>query len=500
MNYFIGVDIGTTGIRAGLYDEEFILLGNGTGRSIIKSGPRKEIIQDPEDIYLETASAVRKAVESSGRDKRDIRCISFDGQMAGIMGVDDNFRAVIPYDSWLDTRCTEQVALLERKARREIIEKSGNIPSYNHGPKILWWKDNEPETFKKIKRFVQPAGYVAGRLCGLRADDAFIDWSYLHFSGFADNENLKWDEGLLDLFGVPVQKLPRIVSPVTVVGTADKKEADIFGLPTETAVAAGCGDTASCFFGTGALKQGIAIDVAGTASALALTIGGLVIDHEGLVFSSRSVKKDLWYSLSYLNGGGLNLEWYKETFGEGRGFAELDEEAKILPAGSEGLIFIPHLEGRGYPNNPDMRGQWRGFTRDHTSAHFYRSILEGTAYEYALYMRKILQLSSGRNENEGTAFIVRGVGGGAKSLIWNQIKADVLGCRYCTINRDDVSILGQGIIARAALGGIGDVSETVQRIVKPKEIFNPDKERHERYREIIPKYERMLAQYETGKE
>jgi xylulokinase len=500
MNCFIGVDIGTTGIRAGVYNEEFVLLGSGTGRSIIKSGPRKEIIQDPEDIYSETAGAVRKAIESAGVEKNNIKCISFDGQMAGIMGVDEHFRAVLPYDSWLDTRCTRQVALLERKAKREIIEKSGNIPSYNHGPKILWWKEHEPEIFNEIKRFVQPAGYVAGRICGLGADDAFIDWSYLHFSGFADTEHLKWDDGLLDLFGVPIRKLPRIVSPFTVIGTVKTSEADIFGLPKGIAVAAGCGDTASCFLGTGALKQGIAVDVAGTASALALTVSRLVVDLEGLVFSSRSVDKDLWYSLSYINGGGLNLEWYKDTFTAGKGFAELDEEAAALPAGSEGLIFIPHLEGRGYPNNPHMRGQWRGFTRRHTSTHFYRSILEGIAYEYALYMDKIVRLTYGPKEIDRPAFIVRGVGGGAKSRVWNQIKADVLGCQYCTITREDVSILGQGIIAQAAFAGMQDVTETVQRIVKPKEIFNPDIKRHERYREMIPEYERILAQYETGKE
>ena len=500
MNYFIGVDIGTTGIRAGVYNEEFDLLGSGTGRSIIKQGPRKEIIQDPEDIYLETAGAVNKAIRSSGVEKKHIRCISFDGQMAGIMGIDKNWSAVTPYDSWLDTRCSDQVVRIQSKAKDLVIEKTGNIPSYNHGPKILWWMEQQPETFRNIYSFIPPAVYVAGRLCDLSGKDAFVDWSYLHFSGFADTGSLDWDAELTSLFQVPKEKLPKIVSPFSIVGNVTRENAELYNLPENCHVAAGCGDTVSCFLGTGAVDRGMAVDVAGTASVFALAVDRFVPDHEGLVYTGRSVLKDIWYSMSYINGGGLNLDWYKDTFTAGMGFTELDEGAMGLPAGSEGLIFIPHLEGRGYPNNPGMRGQWRGFTRNHTSSHFYRSILEGTAYEYALYMEKIKQLTYGPKETDRPAFTVRGVGGGAKSRVWNQIKADVLGCQYCTITREDVSILGQGIIASAAFGGEKNITETVQHIVKPKEVFQPDRERHERYREMILKYEQMLAQYETAKE
>ena len=213
MKLFIGVDIGTTGIRAGVYDEEFTLLGQGSGKSVIRKGPNNEIIQEAEEIFLETASAVKKAIHSSKADRRNIACISFDGQMAGIMGIDKNWSAVTPYDSWLDTRCSEQVARMQSKAKDLVIEKTGNIPSYNHGPKILWWKEQQPETFKRIHSFIQPAAYVAGRLCGLSGDEAFMDWTYLHFSGFADNRNLRWDDDLLRLFDVPKQKLPGIVSP-----------------------------------------------------------------------------------------------------------------------------------------------------------------------------------------------------------------------------------------------------------------------------------------------
>jgi xylulokinase len=491
MNCFVGVDIGTTGIRAGVYDDELTLLASGAGRSFIKKGRYGEIIQDPEEIYRETADAVNSAIQSSKVRLGDIECISFDGQMAGIMGIDKEWRAVTPYDSWLDTRCSDQVDLLSRSARRTIIEKTGNIPSYNHGPKILWWKENVPEVFDRVVRFVQPSGWVAGRLCGLGGEDAFIDWSYLHFSTFADSKNLKWDKELLARFGVPQDKLPRIISPFTVIGKVNKQEAELFGIPEGVSVAAGCGDTISCFLGTGAIEDGIAVDVAGTASALSLTVSELVTDLEGLVFGARSVLQHLFYSMSYINGGGLNLEWYRDVFAPGKSFSALDEEIKRIPPGSEGLIFIPHLEGRGYPNNPDIRGQWRGFTRSHTREHFYRSILEGIAYEYALYKERIASLAGG-----SSSYIVRGVAGGSKSDVWNQIKADVLGCPYCTINRDDISTLGQAVVAAAAAGCLDDIIGTVKGIVKESRTFYPNKERHGLYQESIAGYKQMLSQYE----
>jgi xylulokinase len=490
MDCFVGVDIGTTGIRAGVYDEQLTLLGSGSGRYIIRKGPHGEVIQDTEEIYRETAAAVKDAVRSSGGGGENIRCISFDGQMAGIMGIDRNWKAVTQYDSWLDTRCSDQVALLTRSAKRDVIEKTGNIPSYNHGPKILWWKENDPEVFDRVASFIQPSGWVAGRLCGLSGKDAFVDWSYLHFSTFADSRNLKWDEKLLATFGVPQQKLPRIVSPFSIIGTVKKREAEIFGLTEGVCVAAGCGDTISCFLGTGAIEEGIAVDVAGTASALSLTVSGLVTDLDGLVFGARSVLQDLWYSMSYINGGGLNLEWYKDSFAGDKTFHELDTEAKNIPPGSDGLIFVPHLEGRGYPNNPDMRGQWRGFTRSHKPGHFYRSILEGIAYEYALYKERISSLA--RSE---TSYTVRGVAGGSKSEVWNQIKADVLGCPYCTINRDDISTLGQAAIAAAAKGYLDDIADTLKEIVKPDRTFFPDKKRHDLYQERIVGYKKMLLEY-----
>jgi len=487
MKVFIGVDLGTTGIRAGVYREDFKLLGIGYGKSIIKKGARGELYQEPEEMYSEAALSVSNVLKEAGVQGSEVACISFCGQMAGIMGIGVGWKPQTPYDSWLDTRCAPQVDIIKQKAQELVISKTGNIPSFNHGPKILWWNENEKKIFKSIKSFIQPSAYVAGKLCGLSEKDAFVDWTFLHFSGFADNKNLKWDEKLTSIFGVPPEKLPKIVSPFTIIGETVESSSKLFGIPAEIPVAAGCGDTASSLLGTGAVQTGIAVDVAGTASVFAMTTESMISDSYGLVYGARSVVEDLWYAMSYINGGGMNLEWFRDTFSPETSFKELDREAENIPHGSEKLIFIPHLEGRAYPSVPRMRGKWSGFTRTHTRAHFYRSILEGTGYEYALYKRRIENILK-----SSTSYDVRVIGGGSKSRIWNQIKSDILGCPYSTLDREDVSLLGQALIAAKAAGYLKDIKDALRNVVKVKERFVPNEEFRNVYNEMIKIYENIL--------
>ena len=201
----------------------------------------------------------------------------------------------------------------------------------------------------------------------------------------------------------------------------------------------------------------------------------------------RSVVAGLWHPYAYINGGGMNLEWFRETFARDQSFDELNRLIAEIEPGSDGLIFIPHLEGRAYPNDPEMRGQWKGFTRAHGLAHFYRAVLEGVGYEYALYMERILQ-----NLGEERITELRGVAGGSKSAVWAQMKADILGCSYHTIDRDDVSILGQALIAAAAVGAVEDIGEAAARITSVERTYEPNQKNHRIYGPWVQRYREML--------
>jgi xylulokinase len=237
--------------------------------------------------------------------------------MAGVIGIGRDGRHVTPYDSWLDTRCAPYIARMDEEAGEAIIKSAGCPPSFNHGPKMLWWRHERPEVFREIRSFVQPGGYVAMRLSGLSAADAFIDHTYLHFSGFADNARARWNADLCDQFDLDMALLPRIVEPHRIVGEITASMAAQCSLKAGTPVVAGCGDTAASFLACGATAEGICVDVAGTASVFAATTSRYRPDVDKKILAcGRSATPGLWHSYAYINGGGMNLEWFRRQIAD----------------------------------------------------------------------------------------------------------------------------------------------------------------------------------------
>ncbi len=224
----IGVDIGTQGVKAAAFDEDGQCLAEAYRRSSLAKPEPGAVEEDPEFQVASAAAAIAECAAKTGA--KAVKGIAIDGQMAGILGVGEDGRNVTPYDSWLDTRCSPYIAQMQKSAGAEVTRKAGGPPSFNHGPKILWWKAERPEVYGRIRAFVQPGGYAAMRLCGLSGSAAFIDSSYLHFSGFADSRSAKWDPGLCARFGVDPGVLPRIVEPHSVVGGLTPRMAAACGL------------------------------------------------------------------------------------------------------------------------------------------------------------------------------------------------------------------------------------------------------------------------------
>jgi xylulokinase len=328
---------------------------------------------------------------------------------------------------------------------------------------------------------------------GLRADDAFIDHTFLHFTGVADAEKGAWSADLTGRLGIDPDRLPKIVAPWQVVGEAAPERAREFGLTPGTPVAAGAGDTAASALGAGIVAPGMLFDVAGTASVLAACTDRYVADVENRVLLiMRSIVPGLWHPLAYIGGGGLALRWFRDNFvGIPEGEAEreavyeaLAEEAERVPPGAEGLFFSPHLGGRICPADPGRRGAWHGFSWGHTRAHFFRSVLESVAYEYASYLAILDALVPGLARVEA-----RGAGGGAKSVVWNQIKADVLGVRYRRLDRPDIATWGAALVAGHAVGLIPDMAEAARRTSEPHTpAVEPHAEITRMYRPIVERY------------
>jgi xylulokinase len=216
MKTYLGVDVGTTGVKASIFDHK----GNLRAQSYVPSRlyyPASGLVeQKPDEMLNETIQAIRQAVDKL--DNEDVVAMSIDGQMAGLMAIDSNWEPTTHYDSWLDTRCKDQIAEMNHY-KADVIRESGAAPGFYFGPKLLWWKELKPEVYAKTAKFIEPSAYIAGKFAGLKADTAFIDHTYLHFTNLADNRNKTWSNALCSRFDVDLDKLPRIVAPTEIIGT-----------------------------------------------------------------------------------------------------------------------------------------------------------------------------------------------------------------------------------------------------------------------------------------
>jgi len=496
--YLLGVDIGTAGTKAALFDLDGNQLAVAYEESRLYFPRVGWVEQNPEDFYNSTINTIRRVVNTAQIDPNEIASCAFSGQMAGILAIDKDWKPVMPYDSWLDIRCKDYINYLKNNFEELLIQSTGSPPTVNHLPKMIWWKNERPDVFSRICRFTVPAVYVAGKLAGLKGDDAFYDYTYVTFTGLFDVHRSDWSGELAETFQIPLDKMPRIVKPWEIIGELTSEEAEKTGLARGIPIVAGAGDGVACAFGAGLTRPGLCLDIAGTASAFYVSTDTVVPDnrHKTLLYL-KSVVPGLWSVGAYINGGGLCLRWFRDEIAvefkkraQEQGldtYSLLDAEAAKIRPGSEGVMFIPHMGGRAYPYNPKLRGTWLGFTWRSTLALLYRSILEAIAYEYNHYLRIIKETFSSIQFDE-----VRGIGGGSKSDIWNKIKADVLGIPYSLLNREEYAVTALAIIGGYGVGVLTDLVETVNKWVQPVRRFTSDIENHKLYMKYVDFYEKLL--------
>jgi len=496
--YFIGVDIGTAGTKASIFDLDGNQLATAYEESKLYYPRVCWVEQNPEDFYTSTINTVKEAITKSHVNPKDVASIAFSGQMAGILAIDKHWNAVTPYDSWLDIRCKDYIDYLNKNHADLLINVTGVPPTVDHLPKMLWWKNERPEIFEKICKFTVPAVYVAGRLAGLSGNEAFYDYTYVTFTGLIDAGKMRWSEELSETFGIPIDKMPRIVKPWEIIGELKANEAEKTGLVKGIPIVAGAGDGVACTLGAGLTKPGLCLDIAGTASAFYVSTDKMIPDtkFKTLIYL-KSVVPELWDVGAYINGGGLCLRWfrdeiakYEKEVAKERGenpYKLLDNLASEAPPGSDGLFFVPHLGGRAYPYNPKIRGVWFGFSWKHTSGYFFRAILESICYEYNYYLNIIKGLFPKLELKE-----IRCIGGGGKSSIWNQIKADVLNVPYVLLNKEEYAVLALAALGGYAVGFLNNYVKAIDEWVNPVKRIMPDEKKHEKYKKYAKFYEHLL--------
>jgi xylulokinase len=462
-DYILASDLGGSGTKTMLFDLDGTIVVTAFRESKLYHDEKDATTQNPEEMFMSTVEGIKECMEKSGIAPNEVRALVLDGQQAGLMWIDDNYQAISPYDSWLDNRFGPFIKVMDQYCGQTILDSCGTRQNIKHGPKILWWKANHPEIFKKACKMVLPSTYIGGRLAGLQGEEGYFEDTSLGFSGIADIEKDEWNREICYAVGIPIEKMPRIVKPTEIIGKLTKEMAELLGLPSGIPIVAGAGDFPAAGVGAGICSQGQTGDIAGTASIFFAGVEKWKPDSEGVLSTLRSPFPGLWYQFALFSGGGC-LRWFRDTFfakekEEKNVYQCLDNLSKDLPLGDDGLIFYPYIGGRFQPSEPDYSGAWFGIQWGHRREHFYRAILESIAFEYKNYLSCIKKLLGLDNFNETRVF-----GGGSASPVFNQIKSDVLGLPYLTLKQQECSLLGSAIIAGCAIGFYQDMVEASQKV------------------------------------
>ncbi|MCL4376876.1 MAG: FGGY family carbohydrate kinase [Actinobacteria bacterium] len=480
--YFIGIDIGTTYLKAGIYDLNGNLINHYNSILNLYNQKENEYYQDTEEIYLKTIDCIKKCITDKSIESDQIKCISFDGQMGGILAIDKNYNPVINYDLGIDNKAKKYSFLLNKKNFKYIYNKTGCASTY--GQKIIYWS-NKRNINKKIQKFINIADYVSGRICGIKSDEAFMNFSYLCWSGLCDSEKLNWSKEICNKFNIDMNKLPRIVEAFNIIGHIDKRHAELTGLKEGTPVAAGGGDGSVTLMGAGVNKPGIIAVLLGTAVGTVYSIEGMVKNSKLKLNNLYSIFRDLKFLSSY-DLGGLTHSWFTKSFMDNvnidKSLFELDKKIINIPPCSENLLFLPIFENSILSQNQYRKGAWIGLNPNHKIEHLYKSTLESIAFTRYLEFTNILKACK-RDINQEYEIIL--IGGGAKSDIWSQILSDIFGKRVQRYVRNDFATLGSAFIAAKSIGEIDDISNSIANALIKKPYDYPKMKKHKKYKEFM---------------
>lgn len=482
---YVGVDVGTQGSKAGLYTADGHLLGSGYAEHAFDHLRPGWVEMDPRQIEDAVVSAIGQAMVEGRVAANEIRSVAMSGILCGPVFVDDDWNPVRPLIPFLDTRAQDELRWLRSEVEPLWIDESANasLDTYVMATTYEWVRRHEPDAFARIRKILSLAPYVAGRLCGLRASDAFSDPS--HLSGWIIGWNATTgtvSERQLDNLGIPLEHAPRIVRSHDVIGALSADAARRTGLPVGTPVIAGAGDVMQSNLSAGLTDIGMATDVAGTASILTVSVASpvpAITRVPGMLYSVGTLPGQALY-WGYVKAGGLSLRWLRDEVlgrpGDDDLYRELDQRAGRVSPGSDGVLFTPYLSG-GNPDNPNAAGSWLGMSAGTNVAVLWRSMLESIAFEYADFLDVFAANGVGVGE-------VLAVGGGARSAIWNQIKADVNGIPWKVPARQDGAILANAALAAHGIGDVADMATAIREWVSDGAVSRPDPEAVSAYQRV----------------
>src|SRR5215216_4848074 len=492
MEYVIGCDVGSQGTKAILLSTTGQLLGEAY-EGYPTDFPHPLWAEQQVERWLDALIlSIRRLLHENEVSAENVRALSLATQVDGLDPIDSSGEPLYPAIIWMDRRAHAQCERIRGLLNEEqIFQLTGlNLDATHVAPKIRWLADKHPEIDQRTAYFLLPGSYLAYALTG----ELGVDYSNASSTLLLDVQMKTWSETMLNAFGVDESRLVLISAATATLGTLRPILAERLGLTTSTLVMVGCGDEHAACLGAGVTRSGIVGDIAGTAEPVCVASADVAFDTTRLVETHCHADPDLWLieNPGFVSGG--NYRWLRDQFARGETYAALDAEAAQISPGAEGLTFLPSLMGAMAPTwNEAARGTYAGFTLAHTRGHFVRALLEGSAYA-------VRDITSQMQAAGIELHELRVMGGGAKSRLWNQIKADVTGLPVNVSEITETTALGAAFLALVGTGAYTTLSEASEHIVKIRECLDPDPttqtaytEAYERYRQtyftLLPVYE-----------
>ena len=420
-------------------------------------------------------AAIRRLLLKWGGQPEWITAVSVASHTETVIPLDASGLPTRPALVWMDSRSqteADELATLVGQAR--ILEISGQPEISAIWPltKFRWLSKNEPECCQRTAKFLLPEDYVLFRLSGQMVAEQSV-WSS---SLVLDIRRKTWAEEMLDFAGISRHQLPEPCPPGTLIGTVSEACANQTGLSRHTRVVAGAIDQVCSAVAAGNISSGIVTESTGSVLALLATVSEPVLDGSSRIPCHIHALPGTYCLLPWNPTGGLVLKWFKDNFAtSGPGYPQesniydiLSGEAGTVLPGSQGLLMLPHLEGALFPEyNAKARGVFFGMTLNHSRGHFVRAIMEAVAFMIRRDLEGLDRLGAGARE-------LRVLGGGAKSCLWSQIKADVCNVRVVTPAQPEAAVLGAAILAAVGAGLYPDIPAAVQRMTSSQEIIEPE--------------------------
>ncbi len=482
MTYVVGIDSSTTATKAVLVDERGDVVAVGVSEYGFETPRPGWTEQDPDLWWTATVDALSRVL--GARPAGEVVAVGLTGQMHGLVTLDEAGRVIRPAILWNDQRTGAECDELRRViGPRRLVELTGNDAMTGFtAPKVAWVRDHEPGHHAAIAAICLPKDYVRFRLTGDIATDMADGSGTL----LMDVAGRRWSDEMLDAVGLSVDQVPALYEGPDVTGVVSAEAAAATGLPPGIPVVAGGGDQAANAVGVGAVDPAIGAISIGTSGVVFVPSDRPVVEPEGRVHAFCHAVPGRWHAMGVMLSAAGSLRWYRDVVAPDVPFDRLVAEAAAVPAGSDGLRFLPYLTGERTPHaDPDATGAFVGLTVRHTRAHLTRAVLEGVAFGLGDGLRVI--------EDAGVPMPdeFRVSGGGARSALWLQIVADVLGVGLATIESVEGAALGAALLAGVGAGWWPTVEEAVGT-VRVAERFRPGPEAaalaeaHESFRALYP--------------